>query len=734
VINKIPPKARLLWSLLSLFLIFWLPSGIESWFNGWPWSGHLETVLLVLVIPFLILTGRKFLSFPAVTMALTALCIIKIFLTVWAPPAGWNLRIYAATEKMAKGHWEETYTSILKPGVSEILEKPFLTKREFPIEWMNRLNSEQQSNAQVGLEIFGVATIPEGARLAIITHGAITGKWTALGEGGNRNVFPLIRTREEVAFSPVQIFPEGKVRVSGKIIYGSGEWSLEPILIWPGGRTESAFDYNILWRSTNGLSVPAFKLKLFSWVARGIDWGILFFVLFWFIWVVRFFWRKGYLTPSLFLLGLTGIPLPWVVQKLSYPMINDPTLKIYLAVSVFLLGTGFLVWSFFRSDISEEVMGSLGTLCLLVIGPGILCFFGVLWWSDVGRMTFYALPGDDWTAYQNLAREIFVGRDPWHIKNPVFVYQPLYRYFVGGLHFLFGQSSVAQNFLDVWALLGAAGILVSLGSRMGLSPTFALAAAWFYLVPALGGAFRHHIGRGLQEHAAMLFMMLAAWMITRSKDLILRNAMQAGSLAVIGFWLRMDHLGILVGVGLLAVTHPPGSLGMVWKRWLQNLYALRRELAVFMLMLGLALLAVFLRNWILGGQWVLTDPANMGVLRCTSWSCVYLNFKKLLFAYDPNLPFTSFLVSMASALILFFGTIIGLMALIWRKGPLVPYPLSLGLSLAGLLSPYFWVKVVAYPPRFSIHLLPLAALSLAVFLNHLIIPRLQGRFRSLKTV
>ena len=324
-----------------------------------------------------------------------------------------------------------------------------------------------------------------------------------------------------------------------------------------------------------------------------------------------------------------------------------------------------------------------------------------------------------------MARDIVVGGDLWHSQNLVLVYQPLYRYFVGILHLFFGQSPVAQHLLDVWALLGASGIIVSLSRRMGLNPTFAFISSWLYLLPSFGGAFRHRIGEGLQEHTAMLFLMLTAWVVSRSRINALGQALLAGLLVMIGFWLRMDHLGVLAGVGFLIVSHPPGSFSAAWSSFLKNLLAHWNWLGLFFFFLLMAFVSIPLRNWFFGGKWVFTDPDNLSILWCKSWICVLTNFQKLLLAQDPLLPFTSRIFSFLSALILLSGTLVGLLALVWRKGSLAFYPLGLGIALAGLLFPYLWVKVVAYPPRFSIHLLPLASLSLTVFLFYFLRPNVK---------
>jgi hypothetical protein len=717
---------RAIGSVSALGLLLILPSGVDAWFNGLPWAGSLETITLALVIPFLLLTGRKFLSLPFTILALSFLLFLKIILTITAPQAGWGIRVYASPEAVEKNLWERTYTSIWKQGFSDVLEKPLETKSDFPIEWMNRYNQTQSDNPWLFLETSGFVRLPRKARFVVVTKGATKADWEVTNESGVSIKLPLVRTMGEAASVNIQNLPQGPIKVSGKLFYGSGEWSFIPVLLWPDGRMGPAGNQDVLWLNKKGLETSSPEIKIFWGLARTIDWGFLLFLITWGTWTISRCWRGRTVNSFLLFLSGFGIALPWLIQKFSYPMINDPTLRIYLALSVSLVGFGFLSWSFNRVDFWERQNRQLGILNLMIIGPGVLAFFMIQWWPEIGRMTFFS-PGDDWTTYQNMAREIVVGNDPWHRQNSILVYQPLYRYFVGILHLFFGQSPVAQYLLDVWAVLGASGIIVSLGLKMGLNPPFALMSSWLYLMPALGGAFRHHIGRGLQEHTAMLFIMLTAWVVSSSRIDSLRPALLAGFLAMVGFWLRMDHLGVLAGLGVLTITHPSGPLTTAWMGFIKNLLTHWKWIAIFLFLLFMAFVSIPLRNWFFGGKWVFTDQVNLNILWCNSWNCALKNFQKLLMAQDPQLPFTSRIISMMSALILLSGTLIGLIALFWRKGPWAFYPISLSAALAGLLFPYFWVKVVAYPPRFSIHLLPLASLSIAIFSFFLFGPQLKFR-------
>ena len=64
--------------------------------------------------------------------------------------------------------------------------------------------------------------------------------------------------------------------------------------------------------------------------------------------------------------------------------------------------------------------------------------------------------------------------------------------------------------------------------------------------------------------------------------------------------------------------------------------------------------------------------------------------------------------------ILLPGTLLGLLALVWRPKFLQNYPIAIGLALFGLFLPYWFLANWGYAPRYSIHLLPLTIISLMI--------------------
>jgi len=711
------PAIRIALSTSALAAFFLLPTGAPVWFDGPPWSNPLETVLLTAAFPFLFFVGRAFLALPGTVMGSLILLGCKIILTIASPQGGLGVRVYANEASMEEGRWEKTYLTLWKGGCSDILKRGYRTKRDFPIEWMNRYPSRDGREERLWMEVSGYVVLPPDTRFRILSGGLIGGEWRISQKEGKQFVLPFSapQGKGSVVHS---LGTNGAVfRLSGRLHFGPGEWSFIPYLEGKKGGNLFEVPFGVLWQDAEGPGISRGKTALLKGLALMNDGGVCLFFGCWLLFWISLRFRSGLLGTFPVLLGVVGCFLPWLFHRIFFPAVNDPTLRIYLAMSLFLLSAVLILWSSVKEASLKKEGAQCTRLFLGVVGPGVLVFCFLQWWPDMGRMSFLSL-GDDWRTYQNFAREIFVGGDIWHRQEPVFAYQPLYRYVVGLLHLFFGQSMIAQNFLDVWSVLIGGGILLSLSYKLTDSLPIAFLAPWIYLTLEWGGAFRHHIGRGLQEHTAMLFMMLTIGWLFQRGSLSWKRAATGGLLAALGFYLRMDHLGVLAAAGTVWIQHPPGSFSKVWKAWWKALFCHKGPFMVFGGMLLAALLSIPLRNGIIGGKWVFNSVGNLNILRCYSWSCSLENLRKLLFASDPSLPFTSTPVSWATASVLFPGTVIALMALFVRKGPLTYFPLSLGILLTGLIAPYIWVKVVAYPPRFSIHLLPLAVLSMTVALHH----------------
>jgi hypothetical protein len=344
----------------------------------------------------------------------------------------------------------------------------------------------------------------------------------------------------------------------------------------------------------------------------------------------------------------------------------------------------------------------VGLVVLAALGPGLFAHHLLDWWHLAPRFTLYRV-GDDHLTYQRLAQYIVCHRDWLQFEqSPVLTCQPLYRYVVAALHAVFGQSSLAQKLLDVWAVVGAAGVTAVLARRWGLGLVWCLAVPAVYLWHLLNDRFLFLIGAGLQEYAAMLFMVLTAWAMGERKGGP-PPVWRAGLLGVLALWLRQDHLLGLAALVLLACPPLRGSLGRAWGRLGKTLAANWRWIGAYGCFLLAGLFLVAFRNWVGGGEFVLTQPANLGHLSAGGWEEAWASVSLLLNANETAVG--------PGGRVIWAGVAAGLAGLALRAGPLKKYPLELGLILLGIVAPYFFVKVNAYTPRFSIHLLPFATLS-----------------------
>jgi hypothetical protein len=686
-----------------------LPSGVEALFDGLPLSRKPEVWVAAAILPFLLILGRKFLRLKAAAWILAALAALKLGLFLLCPASGWEMRVYASPQAKEQGAWEQTYASILRPGVSQILDKPLSKGREFPIEWMNRL--QDRNNLWLGVELTGFMRLPQNAGLALMASGCRAAKAWVTDRHGHKRKIPLVPDMAAAATLIPEILPQGRGKVSVYLEYQKGNWTLLPIMLLPGKIVRPVFKQGILWRSPSCLHTPDWSLSLMGLLSQVMDYGFLGWLGAWCLWCAAALWRSKILNIPIMILSLAAVILP----RLMHLWVSSPDKLAPLAWGVFGAGgllAGLLIWR--RRDWPSGD-GSLAQAVLLVLGPGVLSYFLELWSGQLASMSFYSL-GDDWLTYQNFAREIFVNGDWAHLSRPVFHLQPLYRYMVGILHLVFGQSPLAQNLLDVWAMLGAGALIAAVGCKMKLSPMVLALGVWLYFSVELGTNLHTHLGRGLQEHVAMLFMMLTAWAAAKSALKIARPAWKslagAGLLAALAYWLRQDHLGVLAGLGLLALPHSRGAAVSAWRELVAGAYNWRRSLLGFWAVLAMAVLAVALRNWAVGGHFTLTAPGNLAFLTGLSLGDILGNFRVLLLASQSFWQWP--------ALVLVPGALAGIAALVVRPAFLQEYPLALGICLAGLLAPCLVVRLTAYIPRWSIHLLPLAVLSLCYVAQGLI--------------
>jgi hypothetical protein len=728
--------------VLSLGFLLALPSGILAWFDGLPWTGEAETLVLSVIIPFLLILRWQFLSFRFSILFLCALLLLKVVLFFGSPSGGLLVKVHPTLPKenvasyypfhMIKGEtWVKTYATSWNKKASGVHRASWDERMDFPLDWVLLKNNKCKLGSQtsrdcfealsVVIEIEGALLIPKGKKFSLIARGVQEGTLIATNEHGSSFVLTPAKHSNDAADSQYQLPSDGRWKISGKLNYMGFAWSFVPVLVGDNGQVTKNLSRDVLWQSDDDLLDSLNRVGFYKSLSMIVDTGIVMFILAWIISAMNHMIQRGVLNWTLSMFSLLAISTPFILASskvlllekfLSIVRLSDPTKVVYIGVSIIFAGIGFLFSTQKKKDYRNFQDDRIIPSIVLLFGPALLIFFSNKWYSSLGQWKYWAA-GNDWVSYQEFAHKIVVEGEWLRAGETVFVLQPFYRYVVGVYHWLFGQSAFVQNMSDVWCVLGATFLIAGFAIKLRIAPLLIFISSLVYLSINLLGAFRYHIGRGLVEYTAMIFMILAAWFLYRSREGGIKPIVLATLFGILGYWTRQDHLGAVACLAFL-VLEPVTGLTGGWKGYWDRFQFHWKKFTVYWGFGISSVLLICYRNWFMGGKFYPTVPGHH-------------NFKPMDFSDQinalyiviagntlPNIPSISGLVTA-------FGTCIALVALVWRPKALLNFPLSIGIIIIGLLVPYLFVWNWAYLPRFSIHLLPLAVLSVIFLSNHLLV-------------
>lgn len=723
--------------VFSLGFLLALPSGVLAWFDGLPWTGEAETLVLSVIIPFLLILRWRFLSLRYSIVFLCVLLFLKGILFLGSPSSGLLVKVHPnlpqeslsslySFKTVKDESWVKTYATLWNKNASAILRSPWDEKLDFPLDWFLLVNNNCKQKSQevkdclealnAVIEIDGVLSIPKGKKFALLAKGVQEGTLVATNDMGASFVLKPAENIKDVTQGQYHLPEAGRWKVYGKLQYMGFVWSLVPVLLEKDGGVSSNIGRDVLWQDDGELLTAGTLIGFYKFLSIAVDGGIVIFLLVWIVSTITHMIQKQVLNWPLAILSVSAVCIPYVMAPflanvLRVVRLSDPTSVSYLGVSIILAGVSYLFWIQWKNDQRNFQAESFIPSVFMLFGPALLFFFSEKWWASLGQWKNWGV-GDDWVSYQIFARKIVIEGEWLTAGEGVFVLQPFYRYFVGICHGLFGQSAFVQSMADVWCVLGATILIAGFALKFRLSPLLIFIFSILYLSINLVGAFRYHIGRGLVEYTAMIFMMLAAWFLYRSREGGAKLIIMATLFGVFGYWTRQDHLGAIAGLAFLALEPVDGPTGG-WKGYWERFLRQWRTFAVYWGVGIISVLMICYRNWLLGGHFYPTVVGHPN-FRPMGFSD-QINALYIVVAGNtlPNLPSISGFVTA-------FGAFIALVALVWRPKVLLNFPLSIGIIIIGVLVPYLFVWNWAYLPRFSIHLLPLAVLSMMFLLDRLL--------------
>lgn len=565
-------KARwttLLWSALLFLTVLWPDPAIAP-LDGIPLDGRLEAITLGLLLPSLWWLYPRFLETRAARWPIVALAVWKCFMIFAVPQGGWCAQFVAqestipvptgapneTAEPTLLGAWDvRTGFPFRSPRCSAVMSRPYGNTYEFPLWVTNWFGAAGRPPAgHIDMHVTGYLTSRHQGELSF----AVGPEMTIEGSVGSADIHV---DGDRVAPVPVEA---GSHRVELDVTLAGPTWRFTPL--WNGQN---------LWAETVSASTTP---------VGGVD--------------ITLRTIGSWATP-LFLLTLAGA---WIVAICRAYRPSYALLAWMLAAASWM---SFAGGSSFERFAPALLLGAawvpVGRRLRNLRGAFLL--IGIPWMSGiatkyvawVGQYNLYSI-GDDWLAFQLFAHRIFMDGYWLQGGEKAFWFQPLYRWTVGTLHLIFGDSSVGEVYWDAAALLIATLFCFYVVKRM-VGFRWGICAAVATLATYTVGPGWYFIGRGESSISAVGLAYLAGFFLLRARAGWWSAAAVAGLCSVLMFYTRLNQ--VLFAASFIALVLPLNSKSQGWP--MLKRYCMRRStMRVIALYVGCLELGVFLfalRTW-----------------------------------------------------------------------------------------------------------------------------------------
>ncbi len=657
------------WSLLLALALLW-PSRVLATFAGVPLTGPSEVVLIALVIPALWWLDRSFLDRRTARFLIVALALVKIGGWASLPQHGLCARVTTAAPFTGEIHtiavdepagvlrsWDvRTDWTASVPRCTAILDRAYRAQLEFPAWYLNLVDALRPNARDLDFQITGYLQVDQPGSLAIQTGSAMRVDGTI---GASRIDAENIG---QIAMS----LPAGVHAIDVHTLVRGDDWKFVPL--WNGRDAWSAARLTTT-RPTrlDRIAAPIVAaLTSFIVVVLAITW-------FWSCAAAR---------------RWSAATIGWAIAVSTVFAICGATGRFARLVPLMLPAAAFVpVANHERHRRGAFMLLGLPWFALLVARS----------WGQIGRVTIYSL-GDDWHFYQAAAYRIVMNGYWIQGGSPTFYVQPLYRWVVGLLHLLFGDSSVGESYLDAVCLLGAALVVVQVvrrvaGYRWGIVAgaltlaTFTVSSIWYV------------IGRGLSEVTALGMMSAAVVLMMRARFGDVRSAVAAGVWSTAMFYTRLNH--VLMG-GFLLAWMVPLRVGSDWRDIVAAVQHVRvKPMVAYAAVMVVGLIVFAARTWWYAG--------HFSFLYGTSYSVQETGFvwRKIVESLGAQLSMREPPALDPRAILVAGGALLAVLAL--AQVPVVAgLPAALSIMTFGTIAGSFIAYTHEYPGRMAVHVVPFA--------------------------
>lgn len=688
-------------ALAFAYGILLIPSRVPSLLDGFPWNTPLEFITATLILPFAFFFGRSFLSKKVVTLLLALALVTKFALSFFLPQSGLGVHIYFGEEALVSDKWDRTYESFLAPSYSQVMQLPYRSFNELPIESLNRHGFDKET-FWLTLEINGAISLDKNERLIVVVQGTTERQIElvdmATGERFEVATVKSVDELDEDLFNDLPYIKHAELNASLLFVnYGNARF--EPLILNSDGSTHFAFSNT--WLSTSALDFPVSGFQLILNLIALLLLGIIVFSLFD---GVSTLYRTGIIDSVDLHLALTGLTLYYIADVADKPSIN----LLFIATIIVLTVVKLLDYT-----LRTRTYSNIGYLFSL--GLPILLMFLPL---DMPSLHSAVLipQYQDAMEYQMLARNIYVGADAFLLQTPPWAYKVLFPYIIGLLHILFGQSLSAQFFLNIWSAVLSVVLMMELSIYFGLSKRNAFtAASFFFLLTLVPVSFTYFYRFGLIEPVAIMTLLLVPYFAKEGKY---------ATMFVLGLttgMLRLNFAGAIFTAIIFLAPAFVGGFSQAWGSFVSWCRLSWKRLVIYLVAIPFPSLFIAFVYRQFHPTYTLTHEMND---QTSVWS-VLMSLASVVVGGDQEFltnqiqknPLDLILITLP----ILFGLLFALISLFYRKGIFVKIDLRLSLFLLSMLPVYAVLKPIGYFPRYSWSFLPPSLILLGLVIQFMVL-------------
>jgi hypothetical protein len=664
------------WAILGAIAVLW-PARLAGPLDGAPLDQPAEALIIGVLLVWVVVTNHAILDRTITQLLIATLLIWKGATGAVLAQDGWCLRFTSPIplylDNVTVPHsWDiraDWRSSV--PRCSAVMTESYEVLERFPAWFYNlppldigrqATAADRPPNVHPLFTLEGYLYAEESGTLQLLAGEDVTlrarvDERDIAGEDAGRGI-ALDRGLHQVS-------------IHGDL--ARSHWSLRPL--WNGGD---------VWRHTMATMSPPSDLD--RWIRP---------------------WGRG--VPPLFIGGIVCMGLLTIGQRVRSPLTLGYAAILSLATTVAALSgrdalmrlAPLVLLTSTVLPIARRARNRIGWSLLIALP--FLAMVMTIGSPQVGIFTWYS-GGDDWWMFQRWAYRIFMQGYWLEGGQPTFWFQPLYRWIAGGLHMLFGDSSVGELFWDAGAALTCALYAfhitrVVAGFRWGV-----LASTTTLALFTLGPAW-YLVGRGLSEFSSAGMICGAALLALRARNGSRGFALLAGLLATLGFYTRLNNLPMALAVAAFAlpVRQTVGDLFHPVRWWP------RASREVLLGVIGVIALGMWLFT---ARTWYYTGRIDMFFGTTAALNSVWQPSDGPLQALERVGSSVMMLLTMndpprfdVRALPVLGGFLIAIVAAAGVKR-LARLPLNaVVFCLAGIVGALV-ARGTAYPGRFSIHLIP----------------------------